>query len=92
MGQRVKFTVKGIVQGVGYRFFAYTNATKLKLRGYVRNLYNGDVEVVVVGDENVIEEFKSKLKIGPQRARVEKIIQEEETSNIEFEDFCIKSM
>ncbi len=90
MGQRVKFTVKGIVQGVGYRFFTYTNATKLKLTGYVRNLYDGDVEVVVVGDKNVIEELKSKLKIGPQRARVERIIQEEETSDIEFEDFCIK--
>ena len=41
---------KGRVQGVGFRYFCYTEANKMNLTGYVRNLYDGNVEMEVQGD------------------------------------------
>lgn len=63
-------TVKGIVQGVGYRHFAYYNASKLGLKGYVKNLYDGNVEVWAEGEKSIIEELINLLKIGPKSAKV----------------------
>ncbi len=58
----VKITVTGIVQGVGFRPFVYRLAKQLNLRGYVRNLGGSEVEIVVEGSPNVIEEFLRRLK------------------------------
>ncbi len=41
--------VRGLVQGVGFRYFAYRHAVNLGLTGWVRNLYNDDVELEVEG-------------------------------------------
>ena len=46
---RVHVTVSGMVQGVGYRYFTVTEARKLGLAGWVRNLMNGDVELEAQG-------------------------------------------
>ena len=46
---RVHVTVSGMVQGVGYRYFTVTEARKLGLAGWVRNLMNGDVELEARG-------------------------------------------
>lgn len=45
----------GIVQGVGMRHFIWREARKLGLNGYVRNMDDGSVEVVVEGSEDLIE-------------------------------------
>ena len=47
--KRFHATIKGIVQGVGFRFFVFQYGVNLNLNGWVRNRYNGDVEVVVEG-------------------------------------------
>jgi len=53
----------GRVQGVGFRYFAYNLANDSGLTGYVRNLMNGNVEVEVQGDDEVITKFlKAILK------------------------------
>jgi len=57
--------VEGEVQGVGYRHFVYHHAQKLGLKGYVKNLYNGNVEVFAEGDRELIEELINLLKVGP---------------------------
>lgn len=62
--------VSGMVQAVGFRYFAYQWAGKLGLKGFVRNLYDGSVELEVEGDRSLIEEFIAQLKIGPRAARV----------------------
>ena len=51
MSERVRLivTVKGYVQGVGYRYFCYKLAKSMDVNGYVRNLYNGDVELDIEG-------------------------------------------
>ncbi len=66
----VHIVVKGLVQGVGFRYFVHREATKLGLRGFVRNLYNGDVEIEAEGDRSMLEELITAVKIGPRSARV----------------------
>ena len=65
--------VSGMVQAVGFRYFAYQWAGKLGLKGFVRNLYEGSVELEVEGDRSLIEEFIVQLKVGPRAARVSNV-------------------
>jgi len=62
--------VRGFVQGVGFRYFVYDRARRLGLNGFVRNMYNGDVEIEVEGDRSLVEEFIKEVKVGPRAARV----------------------
>ena len=57
--------VKGRVQGVGFRYFTQQEARNLGLTGFVKNLYNGDVEVFIEGEEDQVKMFQEKLKEGP---------------------------
>ena len=63
-------TVQGLVQGVGYRWFANRHAVRLGLKGFVTNNYDGTVYVEVEGDRSLIEEFILQLKTGPRSAQV----------------------
>ena len=67
---RAEIIVQGMVQGVGYRFFVSRQANMYKLNGYVQNLPDGNVKVVVEGDHGLIEDFIDELRIGPRSARV----------------------
>lgn len=62
--------VKGLVQGVGFRWFVEREANQLGLNGYVKNLFNGDVEVEVEGDRGLIEELIKKLRVGNRLSHV----------------------
>jgi len=62
--------VKGVVQGVGFRYFVYRIATRFGLKGYVKNLFNGNVEIDIEGDRSMIEEFIKEVKTGPRFAHV----------------------
>jgi acylphosphatase len=66
----VKVTVSGRVQGVGYRYFVFQHARQLDLKGYVKNLAGGDVEVYVEGDKPVIMKLLKLLQRGPGFAYV----------------------
>jgi len=65
-----KFVISGRVQGVGYRFFAERWAEQLGIAGYVKNLWDGSVEVYAIGDAESLEQFKLRLGEGPRMARV----------------------
>ncbi len=65
-----QFIVEGRVQGVGFRFFVERVAAELNLAGYVKNLYNGDVEVYAVGDQESLDLMRGKLERGPRGAQV----------------------
>lgn len=67
---RAQIVVQGLVQGVGYRFFVIEQAKQYNIRGYVKNLHNGCVEVVVQGDKGLVNDFIERLKIGPPSARI----------------------
>jgi acylphosphatase len=62
--------VRGVVQGVGYRWFVRREAARLKLNGYCRNLADGSVETEVAGERFRIEELIGQLRIGPSSAHV----------------------
>lgn len=65
-----KIIISGVVQGVGYRYFAVRKANEYSLFGYTRNLYNGDVEVEVEGERGLVSDFIEELKIGPASSSV----------------------
>jgi acylphosphatase len=62
--------VDGVVQGVGYRFFVIEQARHYRIKGYVKNVPNGTVEVVAEGDKGVLNDFIKQLQIGPASAHV----------------------
>lgn len=61
----------GRVQGVGFRYFAQMNATKLDITGFVRNTSNGNVEIEAQGNEENINKFILILKKGNGFIRVD---------------------
>jgi len=65
-----RYYVSGIVQGVGYRFFAVRAARRLELRGYAKNLRDGRVEVYAAGRPEQLEALRAELGRGPASARV----------------------
>jgi acylphosphatase len=70
---RTKIIVKGMVQGVGFRYYCFKEAAALGIPGYVKNMYNGDVEIEVEGDQGVINEFIKLIQIGPEHSKVTSI-------------------
>ena len=68
-----KFFVRGMVQGVGYRYFAQRSAATHQVHGYVRNLPDGSVEAFAQGVEKHVTEFRDDLAAGPRYAKVDEI-------------------
>jgi acylphosphatase len=62
--------VKGLVQGVGFRWFVEREAKQLGLNGYVKNLFNGNVEVEVEGERGLIEQLIKQLRVGNRSSHV----------------------
>jgi acylphosphatase len=66
-----KFLISGVVQGVGFRYFAQRSAARHQVRGYIRNLEDGRVEAFAEGPPKAVEEFKHDLAAGPSYSKVE---------------------
>lgn len=64
-------TVRGRVQGVGFRYSAVRQARSLRIRGMVRNTSVGNVEVYAEGDADSLASFASWLRQGPSGAHVQ---------------------
>jgi len=86
---KYKITVKGSVQGVGYRYFCYRKAKEYSVKGYAKNNFNGNVDLVVEGEKGLLSDFINDLKIGPANAYVNSVSVEELEFNNEFLDFTI---
>ena len=65
--------VRGRVQGVGFRAFVLREARALGLRGFTRNLFDGGVEVVAVGEDADVQRLVQRLHVGPPLSRVEAV-------------------
>ncbi len=87
--KRIKITVSGRVQGVCFRYFAYELALKLNIKGYVKNLWNGDVEIAASGSEQNVERFLKQVKIGPPASRIDKVELQEIPDSIDYDSFKI---
>ncbi|MBI3693216.1 MAG: acylphosphatase [Acidobacteria bacterium] len=64
------YWVRGLVQGVGFRYFVQRAAADLDLAGYVKNLEDGRVEVYAVGTEEKLAELARRLSKGPAHSQV----------------------
>jgi len=73
MSARLHAFVRGRVQGVGFRYTTQAEAKKLGLGGWVRNLYDGAVEVDAEGDRTQLEVFLAFLHRGPLGAHVDAV-------------------
>ena len=62
--------VKGMVQGVGFRFYAIHEARSLNLCGFVRNCADGSVESEAEGPRELVEEYIKALHRGPAFSHV----------------------
>jgi len=82
--------VHGRVQGVNFRYFTQRAAQKLGIRGYVRNLRSGGVEIAAEGEEAVLDEFVTLLRGGPPTAVVESVEVEERRLGGEYTSFRIE--
>jgi acylphosphatase len=71
-----RFIISGIVQGVGYRYFARRAAEARGVAGTVRNLADGTVEAVAEGEPDAISAFRADLERGPRAGRVERVVEE----------------
>jgi acylphosphatase len=67
---RLQAIVHGRVQGVNFRFYTRQRAIDIGVRGYVRNRWDGTVEVVAEGTQASLDELLSFLRVGPRSALV----------------------
>jgi acylphosphatase len=88
--KQVKIIVSGKVQGVFFRRYTCEEATKLGLRGYVKNLINQDVEIVAQGDDTQIDQLIEWAKIGSPASEVKNIQLEVMPHYDQFADFVIR--
>jgi acylphosphatase len=72
-------TIRGRVQGVGYRYWVEQQAAARGLEGWVRNRRNGSVEALFAGPANVVADMVALCRRGPSAARVDAV--EEEPAN-----------
>jgi len=87
---RATVTVKGLVQGVCFRQYTQQTATSLNVTGWVRNLPDGSVAGCFEGEEKDVRALIDWCRTGPQWARVDQVIVENEPFQDEFRGFHIR--
>ena len=68
--EHFEITIKGKVQGVSYRYSTKAVADQLGVRGYVKNVDNGDVLVAAEGTPAMLNMFLDWCREGPEKAEV----------------------
>ena len=88
--KRIHIFVTGRVQGVFFRQSTRVMAIKNNVNGWVCNLDDGRVEIVVEGEESNINDLVDWCKTGPANSRVDEFELLEEEATGEFENFDVK--
>jgi acylphosphatase len=86
------YIVKGRVQGVGFRWFVNREAGARGLKGWVRNTDGGEVEVMVSGSEQKLDELRAELERGSRGSRVDAVYERDVDESMErnLESFQIE--
>lgn len=84
-----RYVVTGRVQGVGYRLYARDAAVREGIRGWVRNLADGSVEVHAEGDAEALMRFEMAIRRGPSGSRVDDVLADPEPPSSAFDRFRI---
>jgi acylphosphatase len=83
MRKSIRLHIIGSVQGVFFRQFIKDNADKKNIKGYVRNLEDGRVEIFAEGEKDAVDAFIPLCKRGPQHSQVRSTEEKKEP----FQDF-----
>ena len=89
MKKAARYLVQGTVQGIFFRQFVKGHAEDLKLRGFVRNLESGEVEVIAEGEDEGLKRLAEFLKKGPEHAQIRNVVVEKRKWSGEFDEFKI---
>jgi acylphosphatase len=84
-----QFTIRGHVQGVGFRYFVVRHARRLGLRGYTQNRPDGSVEVVAVGSDAALDALATRLQQGPPAAQVDSVESSRPSATREYDGFDV---
>jgi acylphosphatase len=88
--KRLHTIIQGHVQGVGFRYFVQGKATSLGLTGWVRNRWDGSVEVLTEGKRTELESLLDALYRGPRGATVTNVDSQWQEAIGEFLDFQVR--
>jgi acylphosphatase len=86
---RTRLIIKGIVQGVSFRYYTQREARKYGVAGWVRNLPDGSVAALFEGEEEDVEAMIQWCRQGPPGARVTEVIVQPEEYQGEFQSFSV---
>jgi acylphosphatase len=75
---RYHVVVRGLVQGISYRYFVSRKAAKAGITGSVKNLTDGGVDIIAEGGEEQLDAFMAAIKSGHPWARIDEIETEKE--------------
>jgi len=84
--RRARLRVRGVVQGVGYRWSTVRAAEPLGLRGWVRNLPDGSVEILAEGPPDALAALERWAHQGPPHARVSGVTRSDEPADAPLPD------
>lgn len=87
-----KIIISGTVQGIFFRNFTRENANKLDLKGYIRNLEDGNIEIFVEGEKDNINSLIDLLKKGPPYSQIRDVKVETRIWSGDFKEFKILSI
>lgn len=87
--ERLIATVHGRVQGVGYRIFVKGIAVRLGIRGTVKNLEDGSVEIIAEARPTALDQLEIALHTGSPAARVERVEISREAGKGKFKKFVV---
>ena len=87
---RLHAFVSGVVQGVGFRYFVVDRAAEAEVKGWVRNLRDGRVEIVAEGSRPALEALLVQLRRGPSGGRVDDVAATWEAASGEFRSFALQ--
>ncbi len=90
MNERLRARVRGIVQGVGFRYFTRESAAALELTGWVRNRTDGSVELIAEGPRASLEQLLERITAGPTQGSVSGVVSNWSEATGEFGGFTIK--
>lgn len=85
----IHILVSGRVQGVWYRAFTKEAAERHDINGWVKNLDDGRVEALAIGEKEKIADFIDELKKGPKASRVDSIEAKESKTKEMHDSFRI---
>jgi acylphosphatase len=87
---RLLARVEGRVQGVGFRYFVLEYASKLGVTGWVRNRWDGSVEVLAEGQRDILLRLLGAIQRGPRANTTTKVIEDWGDPSEEFKKFRIR--